>query len=171
MNITEDNIAMDHYKSWNTLNKQLTGLLCDELKDHISFFLTCYHKVHNSYGRVAIRLDNNELVCFSWINTCKQEHDISYSEADDADLKKKWDENATYSEMDFLEAATSFLKMPVREALQNDNFIVRILAVIDRRIGKRTLRKIQEEGDYKDLPDWVKQFYELRINCNQTENN
>lgn len=42
---------MNHYKSWAGLNKQLTDLLCEELKDHLSYFLTRYHRVHNSYGR------------------------------------------------------------------------------------------------------------------------
>lgn len=48
---------MNHYKSWGYLNKQLADLLCDELKERVSYFLTRYHKVHNSYGRAAICLD------------------------------------------------------------------------------------------------------------------
>lgn len=64
---------MNHYKSWTGLNKQLVDLLCDELKGHLSYFLTRYHKVHNSYGRAAIRLDKRELICFSWIEMYHQE--------------------------------------------------------------------------------------------------
>lgn len=55
-----ENIDMNHYKSWSALNKQLTSFLCDELKNRISYFLTRYHKVRNSYGRAAIRLDGKE---------------------------------------------------------------------------------------------------------------
>lgn len=161
---------MNHYKSWTDLNRQLCDLLCDECKGHLSYFLTRYHKVHNSYGRAAIRYDNRELVCFSWIAMNHQEYDIHevWEETgvwDDRnlDLKKKWDENATYYDMDFLSAATSFLQMPIIDALYSDNYIIRIFAILDRRIGKRTLYKIKEEGSYQSYPLWVKQFYDLRL--------
>ena len=49
---------LTHYKSWSGLNKQLIDCLCDPLKDRVSYFLTRYHDVHNSYGRAAILLDN-----------------------------------------------------------------------------------------------------------------
>lgn len=161
---------MNHYKSWTGLNKQLSDLLCDECKGRISYFLTRYHKVHNSYGRAAIRLDNREIVCFSWIEMYRQDCDLSevWKETGvwdryDSDLKKKWDENATWCDMDFLSAATSFLQMPIMDALYSDNCIIRIFAILDRRIGKRTLCKIKEEGSYQSCPCWVKQFYELRL--------
>jgi len=60
-------------------------------------------------------------------------------------------------------AAASFLKTPIMEALYSDNYMIRILAIVDRRIGKRTLQKLKKSGDYQSLPSWVKQFYELRL--------
>lgn len=163
-------LAIVHYKSWSELNKQLTDFLCDELENHLSYFLTRYHKVHNSYGRAAIRLDHQELVCFSWIEMYQQEHDLheiwektGIWDSSDPDLKKKWDENASYHDGDFLSAATSFLQMPIMQALYHEDYIIRIFAIVDRRIGKRTLQKIRELGDYQYLPAWVKQFYELRF--------
>ncbi len=82
------------------------------------------------------------------------------------ELKNKWDENATYCDMCFLGAATSFLQTPIMEALYSDNYIIRIFAIMDRRVGKRTLQKIKESGDYRSFPAWVKQFYELRLGVN-----
>ena len=68
---------MDHYKSWSGLNKWLCECLCEELKDRITYFLTRYHKVHDSYGRAAILLDGKELVCFSWIEQYRQEQQVA----------------------------------------------------------------------------------------------
>ncbi len=68
---------MNQYKSWSKLNKQLSDLLCNELKHHLSYFLTRYHKAHNSYGRAAIWLDNRELVCFSWVEMYHQDDDLN----------------------------------------------------------------------------------------------
>ena len=110
------------------------------------------------------------MVCFSWIEMYHQETDLHkvWKETGvwdyyDLNLKEKWDANATYYDMDFLLAATLFLQMPIMKALYSDNYIVQILAILDRRIGKRTLRKIKEDGAYQSYPSWVKQFYDLRL--------
>ncbi|MBP1927182.1 hypothetical protein J2Z76_003055 [Sedimentibacter acidaminivorans] len=163
---------MEHYKSWGGLNRQLCEYLCDELKERVTYFLTRYHEVHNSYGRAAIRLDGKELVCFSWIEMYHQENDISilYEEEKEssygemtARMKPKWDKDCTYCEMDFLDAVLQFRNMSIKAALQSENYIIRILAVMDRRVGKRTLMRITDNKEYKKYPVWVQQFYELRL--------
>ncbi len=163
---------MEHYKSWANLNKQLQSYLCDEYKDRITYFLTRYHKVHNSYGRAAIRLDGKELVCFSWIEMYHQENDMarlykeyldsSYDELAEV-LKSKWDEDGTYCEMDFLDAVLHYRNMSIKDALESNNYIIKLLAILDRRVGKRTLNRIAKDKLYENYPVWVKQFYELRL--------
>ena len=165
---------MDRYKSWSGLQKQLDSFLCPALRGRITYFLTYYHAVHNSYGRAAIRLDGNEMVCFSWIDMYRQENDVSEAHANDEHLcwgdlyhhpalKEKWDQNGTYCDMDFLNAALTFLRMPVADAMDSDDYLIRILAVMDRRVGKRTLRRIFEEDAFREYPQWVRQFFELRF--------
>ena len=160
---------MNGYKSWGELNKRLSELLCDSLKGRIAYFLTRYHKVHNSYGRASIRLDGRELVCFSWFEHYLQEDDYDRAwraadpEAEWKKLKAEWNESGTLGDMDFLEAVTAFLDGPIEASLQSDNYIVRVLAVLDRRTGKRTLRRLYDEGSFKELPQWVRQFFELRF--------
>ncbi len=163
---------MTHYKSWAGLKKQLSETLCDTLINRVTYFLTRYHDVHNSYGRAAILLDGKEMVCFSWIEMYYQERDITtlYKEMPGfpyeelvKKMKSKWDANCTYYEMDFLEAVLQFRNMPIQEALESENYIIKALAIMDRRVGKRTLSRILEEAAYNDFPDWVRQFYELRL--------
>ena len=163
---------MEHYKSWAGLNKQLSENLCDTLKGRVTYFLTRYHEVHNAYGRASILLDGKELVNFSWVEMyhqendisalCKEEQDISYEEAV-AKMKPKWDADCTYWEMDFLNAVLQFRNMPVQVALESDNYIIKILAIMDRRVGKRTLLQTVADPVYKKFPAWVRQFYELRL--------
>lgn len=163
---------MENYKSWSALNKQLTENLCDELKERITFFLTRYHSVHDTYGRAAIRLDGKELVIFSWIEMYHQEIDISklhkagvresYNKMEEQ-LKPRWDADCTYSEMDFLDAALKFRNMAIKDALESENYIIKILAILDKRIGKRTLAQIKKSNEYQQYPAWVRQFYHLRL--------
>lgn len=162
---------MHHYKSWAGLNKQLTNRLYAPLQTRITYFLTRYHDVHNAYGRASIRLDGTELVVFSWIEQYRQEaetdrpmreNDITY-EAADEELKPKFDANCTYSEMDFLSAALDYRDLSIQDALHSENLIIRVLAILDKRAGKRTVQACVAEDAYQKLPHWVQQFYELRL--------
>lgn len=161
---------MKHYKSWSGLNQQLNDLVCDGLKGHLTYFCTSYSSVHNSYGRASIRFDGKELVCFSWVDTVRQECQTSqlYRETSMLSdnipaLSKKWNEDGTLSNRDFLSAATDFLQLSIKDALESENYIIRILAIVDRRIGKNTLQQLMVSKVYQTLPEWVRQFYELRL--------
>lgn len=159
---------MNRYKSWSALNQQLTDRLCPALRGRITYFLTRYHDVHNAYGRAAIRLDGRELVCFSWPALYRQDSDLhrlwqetGQWDADAPSLRAAWDEEGVYCELDFLRAAAAFLDLPIQSALESEDCIVRILAILDRRVGRRTLQRIREQSP--DLPAWVRQFYDLRL--------
>ena len=45
--------------------------------------------------------------------------------------------------------------------IQSNNPIVRMFAILDRRIGKRTLEKLKDT--LAEQPEWLKQFYILRF--------
>lgn len=167
---------MEHYKSWLGIKRRLEESLCNSLKDRITYFLTRYHKVHDAYGRASIRFDGKELICFSWIEMYQKEHEISkinkknpdfsYKEAEDT-LKSVWDKNCTYDDMDFIDAVQKFFHLPIQDALLSDNYIIKVLAILDRRVGKRTLKRISISMEYLNYPDWVQQFYLLRLDCAQ----
>ena len=151
---------MNHYKSWSGLNNQLAECLCDSLRNRVTYFLTRYHEVHNSYGRAAIRLDGKELAVFSWIDMYKQDSDLNERweetgiwDSDALELKNKWEKEGILSDWDFLQAATDFLQMPIGEALISDNCLIRIFAILDRRAGKRTIKQIQDSEKYKTYPE------------------
>lgn len=58
----------------------------------------------------------------------------------ESDLRRLWEETSQWS---------------------YDDPIIRILAILDRRVGRRTLQKIRQQAP--DLPPWVRQFYDLRL--------
>ena len=164
---------MDHYKSWSGLNKWLNACLCEELKGGITYFLTRYRKVHASYGRAAILLDGKELVCFSWIEQYRQEQRVAAKHNEDRskdwfglydEMQPAWNESCTLCEWDFLSAVLEYRNLSIQDALNSENYIIKILAILDKRVGKRTLQKIKEAEEYKKYPEWVRQFYELRLN-------
>ena len=154
------------YKSWSNLKKQMEDLLCDALKDKISYFYTSYHEVHNAYGRAAIKYCKKEIVAFSWSQMYEQESDVSELFLEGKDIsydnleKEKWMPECKLCEGDFINSLTIYLKTDIASSLNSDNYILRVLAYLDRRVGKRTLIKIKD--DVEKLPEWVKQFYLIR---------
>ena len=162
------------FKSWPGLKKQLEERLCDGLRGHVTYYLTYYRDVHDSYGRAAVRLDGEELARFSWHDGYIQEQDV-YDEWkrtgewdwDNAELKSRWNAEGVFCERDFLSAALRYLDLPIADALQSDDLLVRLFAILDRRIGSRTLQKISDSGEYLSYPDWLKQFYLLRLEIPQ----
>ena len=170
------------YKSWSNLKKQMSDLLCDSLKDKISYFYTSYHEVHNAYGRATINYRKKELVAFSWVELYAQQRDIidqyskmgnvpsmlvdyegsvnAYKTANAVATKEKWMPNCTLCEADFINSLTTYLKTDITTSLHSENYLLRVFAYMDRRVGKRTLIKIKDEVE--KLPEWVKQFYQIR---------
>ncbi len=154
------------YKSWSNLKKQMNDLLCDSLKDKISYFYTSYHEVHNAYGRATINYNKQEKAAFSWVEMYAQEEEVSqlYEEGKSVsygDLEKgKWMAECKLCEADFIHSITVYLKTDIAASLHSDNYLLRIFAFMDRRVGKRTLAKIKDDVD--KLPYWVKQFYQIR---------
>ena len=159
----------NRYKSWGNLKKQLTSLLCDSLKDKVAYYFTNYHKVHNVYGRATINYNKEELVEFAWVDRYVQESE-EYGEFENLpkeELEAKWMSEGKLSDYDFIQSAISYLNMDISDALNSDNYLHRVFAYMDRRIGKRTLLKIKEE--IKDLPKWVQQFYEIRCDVDRID--
>ena len=170
------------YKSWSKLKKQMNDLLCDSLQGKISYFCTSYHEVHNSYSRATINYCKKEIAAFSWTEKYAQQRDIieqyqrmdhvpsvfedyegsvnAYKTANSVAVREKWMPNCTLSETDFVNSLTIYLKTDISTALHSDNYLLRIFAYMDRRVGKRTLVKIKD--DVEKLPEWAKQFYHIR---------
>ena len=71
-----NNMEKTKYKSWGSLKKQMNDLLCDALKDDVSYFYTTYHEVHNAYGRATITYKGKELISCTWNQGYDQSRDI-----------------------------------------------------------------------------------------------
>jgi len=53
--------------------------------------------------------------------------------------------------------------IPINKAVENINPLVRMFAVLDRRVGKRTLVKLKLSVDRQ--PEWLRYFYLLRLSA------
>lgn len=172
-------------KSWSGLRKRLeTDLLCEKLRGRVQYFLTRYHGAPDQYGRFALRLDGREIAFANPYNELKVvriSNEIrrklgetrSWYELYEQD-KPRYDEifrltDARCIENNVMEiyhitdALREYLNAPIRDALFSSNPAVRMFAVLDRRIGKRTLSRLADSVERQ--PDWLKPLYRARLDA------
>ncbi len=157
--------------SWSGIRKKLeTEYLAQSLRGHIQYYATSYSKSPDHEGRAAIRYDGKEIIkgCY-WNNWVK---------ADLFPKDEKWEKRMTlempymddvalklgvFDQRCFYEAFEEFDNQSIDDSLVSDNLIVRIFAILDRRVGKRKLLLLQET--IEDEPETFQIFFSIRANA------
>lgn len=154
--------------TWSGIRKKLEkDYLAQNLRGHIQYYATSYSKSPDHEGRAEIRYDGKEIVkgCY-WNNWTKAElfprdekwegrMSVENAYMDDVALKL-----GVFDQRCFYQAFEEFDNQGIDKSLISDNLIVRIFAILDRRIGKRRLLLIQET--IEDEPETFQVFFAIR---------
>ena len=152
-----------------------------ELRRRVDFHLTRYREAHDQVSRAWITIDGEQILDASFY-VWMREYDAAVTEA----RRLYPEEEPPYLAMHIgyqihtrTERATELLasravhepshlyralreypSMTVSDAIASPNPLIRALAMLDRRVGQRTLAKIKPSSDDHPL---VRRFYELRV--------
>ncbi len=134
---------------------------------HADVHVTRYHKPSEEDGRGWISWDDEQVVSFdTWpfINVQRQlADDLIDLEEDTWDAWRRSEKianaNGLFHVDQFMDAVEAYPSFPFEEALTSDNAVVRSLAMLDRRLGKRRLRKLTPSAH--ELP-FVRRLHQLR---------
>lgn len=173
-------------KSWSGLRRELeNNYLCKSLQGRVQYFLTHYHKAPDNYGRIAIRVDGEELLMGNpydyYVKGYAEEEDIlkkemkipprewtgkeTFYDEENRNVESMVYEMAIYDGVfevyDIVSAIEEYKNLAIKESINSPNPLIRLFAVLDRRVGKRTLIKLKSE--VKDQPEWLQLFYNLRL--------
>ncbi len=141
--------------TWSkTRHKLENEYLAPSLRGHIQYFCTTYKYSHDEEGRASIRLDGKEILKGNYFNFW-----LKFPE-DECDLEKRYrpfdfiDETAlklgAFDQRSFYSAFEKFDNQSIEESLISENLIVRIFAILDRRVGKRRLIKLKDQLNAED---------------------
>lgn len=169
--------------SWSGIRKRLEReFLCEKLRGRVQYFMTRYHGAPDEYGRFAVRLDGKEIV---FANPYNERYASRAANKIKSELgeSRPWaelydDDRPRYDEIfrradayciahnameiyHVTDAIREYLNAPIQAALTSENPAVRMFAVLDRRVGKRTLAKLS--GSVGEQPEWLRPFYEVRL--------
>lgn len=70
-------------------------------------------------------------------------------------------DRSEYTDEEFCDALEKYRNQDIQKSIYSDNPLIRMFAILDRRVGKRTLAKLKSECDAQ--PKWLQQFYLLRF--------
>ncbi len=138
--------------TWSGIRHKLENeYLAESLRERIQYYCTSYSRSPDHSGRAAIRLDGEEIIrgCY-WNNWCK-----AHLFPKDEKYEKRMQMNFTFMDETALQlgvfdqhcfyvAFEQFDNQSIEESLCSDDLIVRIFAILDRRVGKRRLLRIKD---------------------------
>ena len=157
--------------TWSGIRKKLeTDYLCPALRGRVRYFATTYRESHDREGRAAILVDGEEIlksnyftysrVLWERARDYRDEQGLNWREAYLKTDKTVLDDGL-FDQRDFYAAFQEFDNQSMETSQSSENPIVRIFALLDRRLGKRRLAALEETME-NEL-DWVRPFYLLRI--------
>lgn len=169
-------------KRWHFMKKQLKSFTCEALNKRIDFQVMRYRKAHDEFGRAVITVDHREVwsMCtLTQMNKCYEKECemkanwIVDQQEDASDFSYRISEQAIgqlaaegiFALWHFYEAVDIFLQSPIQQSLTSENLIVKSLALIDRRVGKRTLIKIGPVMQREHA--LIQHFYAVRCEAEQ----
>jgi hypothetical protein len=147
---------------WSKLKSRTKSLIVPELRDRIDFHLTSYRESHDGADKVWISVDGKRVFeCKHYVSE-RWDYAAYFSGLRGNEIKSAKAAVGIHAPQDFGSAVRAYLDMPISEALNSSNPIVRAFAIVDRRVGKRTLTKLDVSDCDHAL---VKAFYDLRASA------
>ncbi len=157
--------------TWSRTRKKLEeDYLCPALRGRVRYFAATYRESHDREGRAAILVDGAEVLKSSYYEYApafwKLQSDLRNLEGEEwreAALKAGQIvlDDGLFDQRDFYAAFQEFDNQSIEASLASEHPIVRIFALLDRRLGKRRLAALEKAME-QEL-DWVRPFYRLRM--------
>jgi hypothetical protein len=147
------------FMKWNQIKKRIETMLVDPVRERLAFGVTSYRKCHDQMGRGWITIDGKEILNMPSLDFDIEVYhrgrvgQVSYEEAE-----QEVHALNLFSQRDLHRSLYEYLSLSMDEILGSDNPIIRATGMLDSRMGKRRLLKV----DVADEHDLVRRFYLLR---------
>ena len=153
--------------SWKGMKKYLEKeMLCDALKNRVVYGFTWYPKFGGLSRVFSVSLDGSIIkkfgLAYAWKMLTQKGMSIRY--IDDVQFIP-FNERDEYTGRDFADALREYRNQSIDLSIASGNPIIRMFAIVDRRVGKRRLEKLKDEIPHQ--PEWLKKLYAARMEAEQ----
>lgn len=155
---------------WSKRKKKVEGFFSDLVRGRVELRSTHYRGSHDEEGRGYITFDKNEI----WSMCTLSFYSIEYDRIDEIVERESitpyeaqkiaYDELASegkFNQYTFYDSLDEYCNNSIDSSLTSDNLLIRCLAMLDARLGKRRLRTLDLSEESKKVID----FYKIRCNC------
>jgi hypothetical protein len=131
---------------WSKLKKLMEARFAPSVAGRVELFVTRYKGEEEDVGRWAVRFDGREVEGLSertarWRRELLQAAGRSTDEAQAVQIGE-----GTHNLPQFYRGLEEYLNLSIDEALASPDVLIRSLALLDRRTGKRRLRQFSFAG-------------------------
>jgi hypothetical protein len=128
---------------WSKIRKLIEERFAPSLRRRVRLELTHYRKAHDAEGRWAIAVDGKHVAGLGCIVADRIFCELQSQMSVDAAIKELVSRGQHYVPL-FREQMFVFAHQGIDQALESDDSIVRALALLDKRLGKRRLTKFMQ---------------------------
>ena len=160
--------------SWSGMRKYLEKeMLAECLQGRVRYNCTTFVGMDGCHI-FELYIDDNLIKQFSWetvntyfINNGYKRNSNPYG------IHEYWEEfwnilesvpmqsRTEYTDNEFCDALEKYRNQPIKDSLNSDNSLERMFAILDRRVGRRTLELLKEEVEKQ--PQWLQYVYNIRL--------
>jgi hypothetical protein len=164
--------------SWSGMRKYLEkDMLAATLQGRIRYNCTRYVGMDGSHI-FEIYIDDKKIKQFSWetVNSYFIKNGLKENN-NPWGIQEYWadcwslldaipmNERSEYTDDEFCDALEIYRNQQIEDSLYSENPLVRMFAILDRRVGKRTL--INQKSMIEAQPTWLQHFYNIRIEAEE----
>ena len=160
--------------SWSGMRKYLeTEMLAVCLRGRVRYGCTAYVGMDGCrFFEVCVDGEQYKRFSLETVNTYFINHGYK-AKSDPVGTREYWEEfwplldktpqnsRLEYTDDEFCNALAAYRNHPVSESIRSEKPLIRMFAILDRRLGKRTLEKLKETIAVQ--PEWLQKFYLLRM--------
>ena len=147
------------------MSQKLEQDLCESLHDRVhygfikvdSLIQFCIYVDHQIWFQSQLSDEIYELFTHLLYNR----HFLMFQDDIDGEVNSAMIHAGYISSWDIPVYLTQFLRQAIDISLTDDNELIRLLAILDRRVSLQNLISIRDMVDYQ--PCWLKKFYLLRM--------
>lgn len=152
---------------WSKIRLRLRDLLAPDLKPRVDYRLTSYREHEDPAHEVWITVDKVRVFSASCCGYMNALNDLWYQQqlTDRDRIREILTSRESHDACDVVRSFRAYLDSELRAALTSADPIHRALAIVDRRVGKRTLATLRISGTDHSL---VRAFYSLRTKAHES---
>ena len=152
---------------WSKLKKNVESFFSDKVKGKVELRSASYNRTHDNDGRGYITVDGKEVWNMCTLNYYSKEYEKTIEQLNvgaenigDAQTKgiAELDEEGVYSQWGYYNYLKDYCSASIDSCLISDIPLIKSLAMLDSRVGKRKLKAMDVSNDH----EMVVYFFKLR---------